>query len=146
MGTPRVSKTPIITTDKVDKVPVSIPEPSPNTKKKKLAELFRESMGNSKEAPAAADGDESKSSPEKETSEPQQSTKTILDVLPSSEHGTPLVSQGNSLCNSERVPNESDQDEKLEKPMHQRCLPSLMSCRISAGRKKKMAPAIAVHD
>lgn len=145
MGTPQVRKTPTITTDKA---PASVPEPSPNTKKKRLAELFRDSFGGSEEAPvAAADGDESKASPDKRTSKPPKpSSTTILDVLPGSEHGTPYISGANSLCNSERLPNEPDHKQKLGRLVQHRCLPSLMSCRISVDRKKKTAPAIPVYD
>ncbi|XP_031382967.1 uncharacterized protein At3g27210 isoform X1 [Punica granatum] len=143
-GTPRVIKIPSITTDKP---PSSVPGPTPVTKKKKLAELFRDSIGRSEEIPGAANVDNSDASPEKKTSDtPKLPTTTILDVLPSSEQGTPYVSGANSLSNSQRTPNEPNQEEKLDKLVQQRCLPSLKACRISMDRKKKMSPAIAVND
>lgn len=117
MGAPRVSKTTTITMDEAP-APVSETEPSPYTKKKKkLAELFRDSIGGSEEAPvAAADGDESKSSPEKKTLKPpKQSTRTILNILPCSRRRSPSFSRDNSPCNSEGALNGSDQEKKLER-------------------------------
>ncbi|KAK4772806.1 hypothetical protein SAY86_014581 [Trapa natans] len=137
MSTPQARKPPVVI---IDKAPSSIPEPSPNTKKKRLAELFRDSIGGSEEAPFAAadyDVDESKPSDDKIASKlpPQQPFTTILDVLPGSGHGTPYIPGANY---------EPDQEHKLSRPeQQQRCLPSLMSFRLSMSRKKKMPP---VHD
>ncbi|XP_021911497.1 uncharacterized protein At3g27210-like [Carica papaya] len=144
-GTPRINGTPInqsfsaatpkvnnatpghqnssITTPKINKPhfdgrpPGSTPEPSPT--KKKLVELFRESIREDQD----------------------------VDLPPKSAYVTPSVSGTNSFCSSERTANGDPLMEK-DKPMKsvQCCLPSLVSCHSFSERKKKMSPAIAVNE
>ncbi|PON95343.1 hypothetical protein TorRG33x02_088650 [Trema orientale] len=132
IGPSRVNKPPF-----EDKIPGStVPTPSPTEKKKRLIELFRESMRDDNEevGNVKANG----------TSEVKQ---TGLDLPPRSGRGTPFLSGANSVCSSERTPN-GDVIKDEEKPMRsvQCCLPSLVSCRSFSDRKKKMSPALAVND
>ncbi|GMJ04340.1 hypothetical protein HRI_004103200 [Hibiscus trionum] len=115
MGTPQVNKA------TVDGSPLSVSETSPMGKKKKLLELFRESV--------------------RETGDVNElNTSSNQDVS----NGTPYVSGVNSLCSSERIAN-GDSPMFKEKPLKsmQRCLPSFVSCSSFNERKKKMSPAIA---
>ncbi|KAF2316431.1 hypothetical protein GH714_041772 [Hevea brasiliensis] len=139
MGTPKINKTTL-----EDRPPGSIPEPSPTGKKKRLSELFKESL---REEPEA---DDLHNSGKQNTANGKIEVKpTILDVLPKSASGTPYISGPNSVCGSERTANGDaliERDKSIKSA--QCCLPSLIS-RCSAGeRKKKMspAPAIAVND
>lgn len=136
LGTPKINKTIL-----QDRLPGSIPEPS-STGKKKLSELFRESL---KEE---ADADNHHTSGNQNIPNGKIEVKTtILDVLPKSASGTPYVSGLNSVCSSERTANGEPLFER-EKSIKssQCCLPSLISCRSFSERKKKMSPAIAVND
>ncbi|KAI3417915.1 uncharacterized protein J3R85_014047 [Psidium guajava] len=125
-----------------DKSTVPIPEPSPTSKKKKLAELFRDSLGGQEDvANHDALADEG-------TAEAKAKAKpTILDVLPSSNQGTPYISKPTSMCSSERTPN-GDYVMQKQKPVRTTpcCLPRLSSYGGLSERNKKMSPAIAVHD
>ncbi|KAK2661493.1 hypothetical protein Ddye_000067 [Dipteronia dyeriana] len=120
-----------------DKIPGSIPEPSPTGKKMKLSELFQQSI---REAPE----DKQTSGSQNTANGKVEVKKTILDVLPAG-NGTPYISGMNSVANSERTANGDSLMDK-EKPMRsvQCCLPSLVSRNFNE-RKKKMSPAIAVN-
>ncbi|EEF50925.1 uncharacterized protein At3g27210 [Ricinus communis] len=138
MGTPKINKT---TLEGRPPTPGSIPEPSP-TGKKRLSELFRESLREEQEA------DKLDSSRMQNIGNGKTEVKqTILDVLPKSASGTPYISGANSVCSSERTAN-GDALIEREKSIKsaQCCLPSLISCRSFSDRKKKMSPAIAVND
>ncbi|KAK3413016.1 hypothetical protein EUGRSUZ_I01656 [Eucalyptus grandis] len=125
-----------------DKAPVPVPEHSPTSKKKKLADLFRDSLGGQEDVAnydALAD---------KATEEAKAEAKpTILDVLPSSDQGTPYISKTTSLCSGERTPN-GDYVMEKQKPVRTTtcCLPRLSSRGGFSERSKKMSSAIAVHD
>ncbi|MBA0649968.1 hypothetical protein Goklo_017462 [Gossypium klotzschianum] len=112
--TPRVSKV------TVEGSPMSVLETSPMGKKKKLLELFRESVR-----------------------EDRNLTSKSANVTPFH------VSGATSLCSSERTAN-GDHDNPMfkEKPLKslQCCLPSFVTCSSFNERKKKMSPAIAVND
>ncbi|KHG03300.1 putative -like protein [Gossypium arboreum] len=112
--TPRVSKV------TVEGSPMSVLETSPMGKKKKLLELFRESV------------------------------REDRNLTSKSANGTPYHASGaTSLCSSERTAN-GDHDNPMfkDKPLKsmQCCLPSFVTCSSFNERKKKMSPAIAVND
>ncbi|TKY63084.1 hypothetical protein E2542_SST12949 [Spatholobus suberectus] len=115
--------------------PGSVPEPSPTTQKKKLLELFRESVRENQtdDAEDTSDNDKKEVKP-----------TTIHDLLPKSAQSTPYVSGGNSACNSERTMNDDHASirDKTVKAV-QCCLPSLASCRSFS--KRKTSPAIAAN-
>lgn len=139
MGTPKINKTPL-----EDRPPGSIPEPSPTGKKKRLSELFKESLQEESVA------DDLHNSEKRDTPAVKKEVKpTILDVLPKSPSSTPYISGANSVCSSERTANGDGLLER-EKSIKsaQCCLPSLISCRSFGERKKKTSPAraLAVND
>ena len=114
--------------------PGSVPEPSPTTQKKKLLDLFRESVRENQ-----SDDAENTFGNEKKEVKPTM----VHDLIPKSAHSTPYVSGGNSACSSERTMND-DHAPIREKPVKsvQCCLPSLASCRSFSERKRKTRPAI----
>ncbi|XP_030450376.1 uncharacterized protein At3g27210-like [Syzygium oleosum] len=125
-----------------DKAPVLVPEPSPTSKKKKLAELFRDSL---REQEDVADHD---ASAHKAMAEAKAEAKpTILDVLPISDQGTPSISKPTFMCSGERTPN-GDHVMEEQKPVRTVtcCLPRLSSYGGFTERNKKMSSAITVHD
>ncbi|KAK8473268.1 hypothetical protein PHAVU_001G095300 [Phaseolus vulgaris] len=117
--------------------PGSVPEPSPTTQKKKLLELFRESVRENQ----SEDAENTFDNEMKEVK-----ATTVHDLLPRSAHSTPYVSWGNSGCSSERTMN-GDHVSLREKTVKsvQCCLPSLASCRSFSERKRKTSPAIAAN-
>ncbi|MBA0572101.1 hypothetical protein Golob_002462 [Gossypium lobatum] len=150
--TPPHSNTPVhqsfsLGTSQVNKVgddgsPGSVSETSPSGKKKKLVELFQESIRDDH------DTSESNTSSNQDTANEKIVKPTIQDILPpKSADGTPYVSGANSCCSSERTVN-GDNPIFKEKPLRsvQCCLPSLVSCSSFSERKKKMSPAIAANN
>jgi len=135
VGTPRVNKTRF-----EDRIPGSVSVISPTDKKKKLAELFRESSKHDQDV-----DDLNTSGNQNIANGNMQARPTVLDLPPKSAHGTPYGT--NSVCSSEWTNGDHPLTEK-EKPIKsiQCCLPSLISCRSFSERKKKMDPAIAVDD
>ncbi|XP_027358605.1 uncharacterized protein At3g27210-like [Abrus precatorius] len=129
--TPSRGTTPVHTfgTPSQNRTSSSTPEPSPE-KKKKLLELFRESVKDDKD-----DGNGHK-----------EVKRTIQDVLPKSAHCTPYLSGADSACCSERISTEERVSirEKSVKSL-QWCIPSLSSCRSFSERRRKTSPAIAVN-
>ncbi|KAF8408410.1 hypothetical protein HHK36_007562 [Tetracentron sinense] len=131
IGTPQLNKSFFM-----DRTSESIPEPSPTDKKKKLAELFRESFGSDQVDDQTIAGTQNIANGNLEPK------PTILDLPPKSTNGTPYVSGVNSVCSSERTPN-GDCKPMKEKTARttQCCLPSLVpSCNFNE-RKKRMTPA-----
>ncbi|KAJ1391587.1 hypothetical protein SESBI_36570 [Sesbania bispinosa] len=130
--TPSRGNTPVHHSFGVNKTPFqnrtsgSMSESSPE-KKKKLLELFRESVKDHDQ-----DGN-------------KEVKATIQDVLPKSAHSTPYLSGANSACSSERIMSEDRASirEKSVKSL-QWCIPSL-SCRSFSERRRKTSPAIAVN-
>lgn len=109
------------------------PSPSESSpeKKKKLLELFKDSVKDNQ-------GDDSK--------EKRQVKSTIQDVLPKSSQSTPYCSRANSASSSERIT--SDDRVSGKEKSHKSslfCIPSLTSCRSSRERRRKTSPAIAVE-
>ncbi|KAL6325448.1 hypothetical protein AAG906_023293 [Vitis piasezkii] len=137
IGTPHANKAPF-----ENRVPASIPTPSPTGRKKKLAELFEESIRNDMDG-----NDENILGKQNMSNGKMEVKRTILDFPPESANGTPLASGPNSVCSGGRTPNGDFKSEK-EKPLRstQCCLPSLRSNRSFNERKKKMSPAVAVND
>ena len=134
--------TPRVNNSTVERSPGSVSETTPTEKKKKLFELFRESIREDQ------DVNELNTSSNQDIAYGKIEVKpTIQDLLPSKSDGTPYVSGANSLCNSERTAN-GDNPMFKEKPFRsvQCCLPSLDSCRSFSERKKKKSPARAVND
>lgn len=125
-----------------DKIPVSVPGvPSPVEKKKKLIDLFRESMeGEDKVRDELADV---RAMVNGKTEE-----KQTVDIQPKSVNGTPFLSEANSVCSSERTATNGDVLSEKHKQIRLACycLPDLLSCSSFVERKKKMSPAIAVND
>ncbi|KAI4348298.1 hypothetical protein L6164_009034 [Bauhinia variegata] len=130
-------------TPNINKTPSSVHESSPTEKKKKLLELFRESLGDEQ-------GDDEKNSGRlKMVNGEKQVKQTIHDVLlPISAQSTPYISGANSMCASERSMNDDENPVsvggKTVKSVHC-CLPSLASCRSFSERRRKMNPAIAAN-
>ncbi|KAL0424210.1 UNVERIFIED_CONTAM: hypothetical protein Sradi_0955800 [Sesamum radiatum] len=102
-------------------------EPSPLDKKKRLSELFKESLRHQYED---------------EVPEKVKAEEKTNPVEAKSTHGTPRFFGLNSRSSSERTPNgvllKAD-----EKPLKsgQCCLPRLLPSRSFSERKKKMSPA-----
>lgn len=139
MGTPNRNKT---TFENKPPSPGSTLETSPTGKKKRLSELFRESLGGEQDADSL-DKTEHKNTPNANI----PAKPTILDVLPKSASSTPYISGTNSVSGSERTANGDPLFERERSiKSKQCCLPSLMSCRSFSDRKKKMSPATAVND
>ncbi|GLU11457.1 hypothetical protein SLE2022_281980 [Rubroshorea leprosula] len=113
----------------VSRTPSPIPEPSPTGEKKKLLELFKESIG---EDP---DFDEHTSGNQSVASGKPGVKSTILDLPPKSANGTPLVSGSNSVSSSGSTAKGGDDTKGMEKPIRASlcCLPSLVSHR---GRRR----------
>lgn len=125
-GTPRVNK-PIL----VDQTTSPKPEPSPTDSKKKLSDLFKESL---RSDPEVVD-------PSPFSNQNGSNGKTGTDP---STLGTPSYALAtNSVCSSERTPN-GDFKYRKEKPIRsaQCCLPSLLSSRSFNERKKKMSSPV----
>ncbi|KAA8530113.1 hypothetical protein F0562_004822 [Nyssa sinensis] len=124
-----------------DKTPGSKPEPSPTAKKKKLAELFQESLRDD------LDEDEINILGNQNGVNGKMVGKTAASDLPQkSGNGTPNVSGANCVCSStERTPNGDFRPEK-EKSIRsaQCCLPNLLSSRSFRERKKKMSPTRSI--
>ncbi|XVE67714.1 hypothetical protein DITRI_Ditri09bG0010500 [Diplodiscus trichospermus] len=135
--------TPQVNKATVEGSPGSVSETSLTGRKKKLVELFRESIREDQ------DVNELNTSSNRDAANGKMEVKpTIQDLLPSkSADGTPYVSGANSRCNSERTANRDNPmfKEKLFRS-GQCCLPSLVSCSSFSERKKKMSPVIAVNN
>ncbi|KAG4927071.1 hypothetical protein JHK82_052851 [Glycine max] len=110
----------------------SMAETSPE-KKKKLLELFRESV---KDDQGDVHGH-------------KEVKPTIQDVImPKSAHCTPYLSEANSACSSERTMSMSEDRSSIrEKSVKslQWCIPSLSSCRSFRERRPKTSPAVEVN-
>lgn len=117
-GTPRVNGALLVDPT----TPVSIPEPSPNTRKNRLSDLFNDSLRGNYD-----DEEQTKLSNQNGTNE---------------KVATPYVSEANSVTSDGRTPNGDFKPER-EKSMKsmQCCLPSMLSTRIYGERKTKMSPA-----
>ncbi|GLT33104.1 hypothetical protein SLA2020_077180 [Shorea laevis] len=125
-----------------DGTPTPIPEPSPTGAKKKLLELFQESLRED------LDVDEQRTVSKQSITHGKLEVKsTILDLPPKSANGTPFGG-ANSVGSSERTANGDDIIMDKEKPIRASpcCLPSLVSCRSLAERKKKLNNVITVND
>ncbi|XP_056166068.1 uncharacterized protein LOC130137812 [Syzygium oleosum] len=121
-----------------DKAPVLVPKPSPTSKKKKLAELFRDSLTDQEDV-----ADHDASAHKAMAEEKAEAKPTILDVLLISDQGTPST----FMCSGERTPN-GDHVMEEQKPVRTVtcCLPRLSSYGGFTERNKKMSSAITVHD
>lgn len=109
--------------------PASFQQSPPQEKKKRLSELFSESLRSELEL-----NEQNVTSTKKETA------FTGDRLPPRSTPGTPYA----SVCNSERTPNgELRSDVKSSKPA-QCCLPRLLSSRSFSERRKRMSPARTV--
>ncbi|KAI4350527.1 hypothetical protein L6164_004976 [Bauhinia variegata] len=129
IGSPNVNKT-----LSQNSIPVSVTEPSPTPKKKKLLELFRESLREDQH------DDENMANGE------EQVKQTIHDVLPKSAQSAPYISGTNSRCGSERTMNEDPVSVRGKTVKSaQGCLPGLASCRSFSERRRKMSPAVAAN-
>ncbi|XP_014510636.1 uncharacterized protein At3g27210 isoform X2 [Vigna radiata var. radiata] len=109
---------------------ISVAEPSPE-KKKKLLELFRESVKDEKVDDCHG----------------HKAVKpTTQHVMAKSANCTPFISGANSTCSSERSMSE-DPASIREKPVKSLpwCIPSLSSCRSFRERSRKTSPAIEVN-
>lgn len=115
----------------------STPEPSLTDKKKKLSELFKDTVGGDQDEKQNAAGNHSGATRKSDS-------KTVtLEALPKSGNGTPYVSGANSTGSTERSsPNGNFKlpGEKSGKS-GQCCLPRLRSF---SERKKRTSPARSV--
>ncbi|KAL0331868.1 UNVERIFIED_CONTAM: hypothetical protein Scaly_2088300 [Sesamum calycinum] len=127
---------------RVNKAPVgegtvgSIPQPSPPDKKKKLSELFKESLRDDQyieEETAARNKDEA---PENVVPE-----ATSLVQPPKFTNETPYLSGANSGNSSERTPNGVLKAEDKSVKSAQCCIPRLLSSRSFSERRKRTSPA-----
>ena len=126
-----------------DKTPGTIAESSPGDRKKRLAELFQESLGRDQDFDFQ---NTSASANQNGMNGEIENRTTIRGILPRSRDGTPFVSGTNSMCSSERTPNDdsSSRPEKEKSTMSVRCcLPRMLSSRIARERKERMSPAPA---
>uniref|UniRef100_A0A5B6Z0Q3 Uncharacterized protein n=1 Tax=Davidia involucrata TaxID=16924 RepID=A0A5B6Z0Q3_DAVIN len=123
-----------------DKTPGSKPEPSPTEKKKKLSELFRESLRGDQDV-----DNQNILGNQNGVNGKMEGKTAAIDVPPKSTNGTPYISGANSVCSSERTPNGDFRPEKEKSARSvQCCLPSLLSSRSFSERKKKMSPARSI--
>ncbi|KAG2384273.1 uncharacterized protein HKW66_Vig0149640 [Vigna angularis] len=109
---------------------ISVAETSPE-KKKKLLELFRESVKDEKVDDCHG----------------HKAVKpTTQHVMAKSANCTPFISGANSTCSSERTMSE-DRASIREKPVKSSswCIPSLSSCRSFRERSRKTSPAIELN-
>ncbi|WVZ15520.1 hypothetical protein V8G54_013086 [Vigna mungo] len=109
---------------------ISVAEPSPE-KKKKLLELFRESVKDEKVDDCHGH---------------KAVKQTTQHVMAKSANCTPFISGANSTCSSERSMSE-DRASIREKPVKSLpwCIPSLSSCKSFRERSRKTSPAIEVN-
>lgn len=107
-----------------------IPEPSPTGAKRKLLELFKESI---REDPDF-DGQHTSGNLNIANGKPEVKS-TILDLPPKSANGTPFLSRVNSVSSSGSPAKGGDDTKGMEKPIRASpcCLPSLVSHR---GRRR----------
>lgn len=119
-GTPRVNGALLVERT----TPVSLPEPSPNTQKRRLSDLFKDSLHGNHDA----NDEQSPLSNQNETD---------------GKLGTPYTSKANSVSSNGRTPPNGDFKPGREKSMKsvQCCLPYMLSTRSYSERKKKMSPA-----
>ncbi|PSS33755.1 hypothetical protein CEY00_Acc04155 [Actinidia chinensis var. chinensis] len=134
-GTPRANRANF--DDKAN--PSSKPELSP---KKRLFELFRESLGGNQDFDNLILSDNQNGV----TGKMEAKTTTILSLPPRHPDATtPFASGANSMCSSERMPNGDYRPakEKQIKPV-QCCLPRMLSCRGYSERKKMSSPSLSI--
>ncbi|GLT63559.1 hypothetical protein SLA2020_361170 [Shorea laevis] len=117
----------------VSRTPSPIPEPSPTGEKKKLLELFKESIGEDPDF----DGQHTSGNQNVANGKPEVKS-TILDLPPKSANGTPFVSRANSVTSSAcsgSTAKGGDDTKGMEKPIRASrcCLLSLVSHR---GRRR----------
>nr|DAD30596.1 TPA_asm: hypothetical protein HUJ06_009447 [Nelumbo nucifera] len=131
IGTPRLNKFPF-----VDGAANFKCEPSPTDKKKKLAELFRESFDGD-----VFLGDQSVAGNQIMTNGKPEPKPSNLDLPSRSTDGVPYASGASSICSSETTPDRDSKHEK-EKPSRaaQCCLPSIVPNLGFNERKKKLSP------
>lgn len=124
-----------------NRIPGSMPGPSPTEKKKKLLELFRDSVREHR------DCDENTSDIQNMGNRNKEVNPSINEPISKSSRSTPYIS--GAMCSSTERTANGDGDavlvrEKSVKSM-QGCLPSLVSCRSFSERKRKMSPAISAN-
>ncbi|XP_059282490.1 uncharacterized protein At3g27210 [Lycium ferocissimum] len=113
--------------------PTSLQQSPPQEKKKRLSELFSESLRNEQEQV----NEQNAADNQNDTSTKMETAFTSDRLPPRSTPGTPYA----SVCYSERTPNE--EYVKSSKPS-QCCLPRLLSSRSFSERRKRMSPARTV--
>jgi len=134
-GTPQLHKALL-----QDQTPGFVLEPSPTEKKKKLAELFRDSFGGDQDVDSQL-----KSINQNEVNVKTEGTVATSDLSQKLANGTPYVSGSNSVSSSERTPNGNHRHEK-EKTVRsaQCCLPRLRSSGSFSERKRSLTPPSSV--
>lgn len=123
----------------VNKVPdeeatSSVPEPSPPDKKKRLSELFKESLRDPEY------NDEDNSAIDKNETPARVVAPTTLAQQLKSTNGTPYFSRANSGGSSERTPNGVLGVEERHLRSPQCCLPKMLSSRSLNERKRRTSP------
>ncbi|KAI3956160.1 hypothetical protein MKX01_021407 [Papaver californicum] len=128
-GTPQRAKSPLS-----EKAFNSIPETRSTEKRKKLADLFRDSF----DAGKASDSRNASGKPLMAYGKLEVEKTNNLDGPPKSVNGTPVLSETNSVSSSERSPDRipKPEKEKLTKAVR-RCLPKMIPSCSSAERKKR---------
>ncbi|OVA17527.1 hypothetical protein BVC80_1837g353 [Macleaya cordata] len=132
MGTPQRGKSPFS-----ERASNFGSEPSPTEKKKRLSELFRESIDGGK-----VSDDQNISGKQNIANGKVEVESTNLDLPSKSINGTPFLSGTNSFSSSERTPNRipKPEKEKLTKSV-KRCLPNFIpSCSSNERKKRLMGP------
>lgn len=124
----------------VNKVPdeeatSSVPEPSPPDKKKRLSELFKESLRDPEY------NDEDNSAIDKNETPARVVAPTTLAQQLKSTNGTPYLSRANSGGSSERTPNGVLGVEERHLRSPQCCLPKMLSSRSLNERKRRTSPS-----
>lgn len=123
----------------VNKVPdeeatSSVPEPSPPDKKKRLSELFKESLRDPEY------NDEDNSATDKNETPARVVAPTTLAQQLKSTNGTPYFSRANSGGSYERTPNGVLGVEERHLRSPQCCLPKMLSSRSLNERKRRTSP------
>ncbi|KAL6011317.1 hypothetical protein ACLOJK_001763 [Asimina triloba] len=135
-ATPGLKKAPFM-----ERAPNYKLEPSPTSLKKKLGELFQESIEGEQIPEAQTHG-----SNEKVANGKIEAVSAQLQIPSKSPAGTPYMTGPNSVCSSQRTPNGEFKPEKEHKGrLDHCCLPNLLST-LSFHERKRQQLSPVVHN
>lgn len=121
----------------VEEATSSVPEPSPPDKKKRLSELFKESLRH----PEYTDEDNSATDKNGTPARVVVAEAPTLAQQLKSTNGTPYFSRANSGGSYERTPNGVLGVEERHLKSPQCCLPKMLSSRSLNERKRRTSPS-----